>query len=170
MVSRAICLKLLRSATYRRCFSTETAAVETILTPAISQKNRINDGRRKLSDLINRADSESNFKDALNKLNNEGEPLKKLFIIDCINHLRRTNRFGLALQVSIFHLSACLISQLSIYHDTVNIFHGDVFLQVFFSFPRFGWWMEFFSGKKCSLKIDYNVSKLESVLIQFVII
>ncbi|KAG5625960.1 hypothetical protein H5410_011178 [Solanum commersonii] len=100
MVSKAICLKLLRSTTYRRCFSTETAAAETVSTPSISQRKRISDGRRKLSDLINRADSESNFKDALNKLDNEGESIQKLDIIGCINNLRRTDRFDLALQLS----------------------------------------------------------------------
>lgn len=142
MVGRAICLKLLRSTTYRRCFSTETAAVETISTPAISQRKRISDGRRKLSDLINRADSESNIKDALNKLDNEGESIQKIDIVGCINNLRRTDRFDLALQVSIFHLRACFflsqVTQLSIYHYKVYIFHGDVFPAIFFSFPLFG--------------------------------
>ncbi|CAN4108915.1 unnamed protein product [Withania somnifera] len=49
---------------------------------------------------INRADSEANLKDALNKLDNEGKPLRNIETIDCINHLRRTNRLHLALQLS----------------------------------------------------------------------
>ncbi|XP_059313306.1 pentatricopeptide repeat-containing protein At4g01990, mitochondrial-like [Lycium ferocissimum] len=99
MVSRATCLKLLRSTTtYRRCFSTETPVA--VSTPVVTQYNRRNAGRRKLSDLLNRTDAETNLKDALNKLHNEGKPLRKLDIIDCINHLRRTDRFDLALQLS----------------------------------------------------------------------
>lgn len=100
MVSRSSCLKLLRLTTYRRYLSTETAAMETVSTPTITQKTRKNDGRRMLSNLMNRADSEANLKDDLDKLHNEGKPLTKLEIIDCINHLRGTNRFGLALQLS----------------------------------------------------------------------
>ncbi|CAN4110953.1 unnamed protein product [Withania somnifera] len=100
MVSRATCLNLLRSTTYRRCFSAETVATVAVSTPVIIQKYRRNDGHGRLSDLMNREDSEANLKDALNKLDNEGKPLRKIEIIDCINHLRRKNRFQLALQLS----------------------------------------------------------------------
>ncbi|KAJ8572793.1 hypothetical protein K7X08_009304 [Anisodus acutangulus] len=100
MVSRATSLKLLRSKTYQRWFSIETAATETVPTLAITKNNRRNAGLRKLSDLLNRADTETNFNDALNKLHNEGKPLRKIEIIDCINHLRGTNRLDLALQLS----------------------------------------------------------------------
>ncbi|XP_009628193.1 pentatricopeptide repeat-containing protein At1g02370, mitochondrial-like [Nicotiana tomentosiformis] len=105
MVSRATCLRLLRSTTTcRRSFSTEmemVAETATVSTSAITQNNRRNAGRRRLSDLMNRADPlKTNFKDALNKLHNEGKPLRKVEIIDCLSHLRRSNRFDLALQLS----------------------------------------------------------------------
>lgn len=151
MVSRSSCLKLLRLTTYRRCLSTETAAMETVSTPTITQKTRKNDGRRMLSNLMNRADSEANLKDDLDKLHNEGKPLTKLEIIDCINHLRGTNRFGLALQVIIFHLFLCLIflfsKKLSSYHDNVYIFHGDVFQQNHFHLSCLAGESEIFSEK-----------------------
>lgn len=51
---------------------------------------------------MNGEKSEDNLKDDLNKLHNEGKPLRKIEITDCINQLRRNKKFTLALQVSNF--------------------------------------------------------------------
>ncbi|PHT98711.1 hypothetical protein BC332_32370 [Capsicum chinense] len=98
MATRATCLNLLRSTAYRRCIS--TASTDTLSTAAITSKNRRNESRRKFCDLMNGEKSEDNLKDDLNKLHNEGKPLRKIEITDCINQLRRNKKFTLALQLS----------------------------------------------------------------------